>query len=185
MMQKIILASASPRRKELLKLIFNNFEVIPSDIEEIVPENIIHENQPEYLARIKALDIAGKYPAAMVIGADTSVLINGKILGKPVDFDDAYEMIKSLSGNIHQVITGCAVVKNGVCKSFSSITNVEFYSLGYSEIKEYISSSEPYDKAGGYGVQSKGSLFVKGITGDYFNVVGLPIAQLKRFLDTF
>lgn len=185
MNKKIILASASPRRRELLKIIFNEFEILPSDIEEVVPKNIPQNMRPEFLARIKAKDIASTYPDAMVIGADTSVLLEGNILGKPKNILEAQKILKMLSGKVHQVITGCAVVSNGVCKTFSSVTDVEFFRISDSQINEYISTSEPYDKAGAYGIQSKGALFVKKINGDYFNVVGLPIAELKYFIDNF
>ncbi len=179
----IILASASPRRKELLGLIVSNFEICPSGVEEIVPDGLSAEQSPEYLARIKALDIAKKHPSDIIIGADTSVIINGKILGKPKDKTDAENMLKMLSGNTHKVITGCAVIEKGNCRSFSVETEVEFYPLSQKEIEDYIASGEPFDKAGAYGIQGKGSVLVKGIKGDYFNVVGLPVAELYRFLN--
>ncbi len=181
-MKRIILASASPRRQELLRLIFNEFNVIPSDAEEIVNENISAENTAEYLAVLKAKAVAEKYPQDTVIGADTCVVIGNKILGKPKDKEDARKMIKLLSGNVHKVITGCAIIGGKKINSFSAETEVEFYPLSDAEIEEYINTSEPYDKAGGYGIQGKASLFVKGIKGDYFNVVGLPIAQLNKEL---
>ena len=108
---------------------------------------------------------------------------DGKILGKPTDEQNAREMLGSLSGKIHKVITGCAVVKNGICLSFSEETAVEFYPLTENEINDYLLTGEPFDKAGAYGIQGKGGLFVKRIDGDYFNVVGLPVAKLKRFLN--
>lgn len=179
----VILASASPRRRELLGLIFKNFEILPSNVEEKVPDTVSAEETPEYLAEIKALDISKKYPDSLVIGADTIVLADGKILGKPKTKDDAEKMLRMLSGKEHKVITGCAVVKEGVCSTFSEETIVEFFDLSDKEIGDYISSDEPYDKAGGYGIQGNGSLLVKGIKGDYFNVVGLPVAKLNRFLN--
>ncbi len=182
---KIILASNSPRRKELLSIITSNFTVSPSKAEEIVPKDVAFTETAEYLARLKALDVADKFKDSVVIGADTCVLSENEILGKPKDEEDARRMLQLLSGKIHSVITGCAIVKNGSCKSFSVETKVEFYSLGIEEIEEYISSSEPYDKAGAYGIQGKASLFVKGIIGDYFNVVGLPVAELNKQLKEF
>lgn len=184
-MNKVILASASPRRNELLKLIFDEFSVIPSKAEEIIPENIPHSEVPQYLAMLKAKDIAQNNRDSLVIGADTIVLLNGKILGKPKNYDEAYSMLNSLSGNTHTVITGCAIIKGSKTLSFSTSTTVEFFPLSQREIEEYILSNEPFDKAGGYGIQGKGSLFVKKIDGDYFNVVGLPIALLKRSLKHF
>ena len=182
MKENIILASASPRRKELLGVITNNFEVIPSDAEEIVPSGITADKTAEYLAKIKALSVAQIHPESIVIGADTCVVADGVILGKPKDKAQAKQMIKLLSGKTHKVITGCAIMKNGKVDSFSVCTEVEFYPLSGEEIERYINTLEPYDKAGGYGIQGKASLFVKGIKGDYFNVVGLPVAELNRKL---
>lgn len=180
--KNIILASASPRRQELLKLIFDDFSVIAADIEEIVPPEITIENAPVFLARQKAMHIAKEHTDSLVIGADTSVICDGKILGKPKSKAEAREMLRLLSNNTHKVITGCALAFNGKISSFSSVTEVEFLSLSEKEIEEYIEGSEPYDKAGGYGIQSKGGLFVKRINGDYFNVVGLPLAELNRVI---
>lgn len=179
---KYILASASPRRKELLALAVKDFEIVPSKIPEIVPDGLEVEKHSEYLAKLKANDIAKDFKDAVVIGADTSVILGNEILGKPKDREDAKRMLKMLSGNIHKVITGCAVVKNGVCESFSVTTEVEFFELTDKEIEDYLNTDEPYDKAGSYGIQALGGLFVSAIKGDYFNVVGLPIAHLKRFL---
>lgn len=179
MFRKVILASASPRRRELLSIIFPKFEVIPSNAEEIIPKNIRLIDAPEYLSKIKALDIAKAYPDALVIGADTSVIINNKILGKPKDKDEAYNMIKMLSGNEHFVITGCTVINGENTVSFSEKTSVFFNNLSEQEIIDYINTDEPYDKAGGYGIQGKGALLVKKIEGDYFNVVGLPVSRLN------
>lgn len=184
-MNKIILASASPRRKELFAVIINDFEVIPSNAEEIVPENIQALDQAEYLAGLKARDIAKNYPDRIVIGADTCVVAGAEVLGKPKDKEDAKRMLQLLSGNTHKVVTGCAICKGEKFLSFSNITEVEFYKLTDREIEEYINSSEPYDKAGAYGIQGKAGLFVKGIKGDYFNVVGLPVSQLNRELNKF
>jgi len=185
MSNNVILASASPRRRELLGMIFDKFDIVVSNAEEIVPEGVPVNERPEYLARIKAEDIAVSHPESLVIGADTMVFDGNKILGKPKNQNDAYNMLCSLSGKTHKVITGCAVFKNGNCKSFSVTTEVEFYKLCEDEIRQYISTDEPYDKAGAYGIQSKGGLFVKGIKGDYFNVVGLPVAELSRVIKAF
>ncbi len=176
----VVLASGSPRRQELLKYIFSDFTVKASSVEEIIPESLDVTEIPEYLAEIKAKDIASNFPNSLVIGADTVVIIGNTVLGKPKNRAEAYEMLKSLSGNTHKVITGCALLLNGNCRKFSVTTEVEFYPLTENEIEEYIASDEPYDKAGGYGIQSNGALLVKGIKGDYFNVVGFPIAELKR-----
>ena len=181
-MNNLILASASPRRKELLSLITEDFKIIPSGAEETVPDGIPPEKQPEYLARLKAEDIAKKYPHGTVIGADTSVIIDDCVLGKPGGRDQARTMLKMLAGRTHKVVTGCAVIKNGECRSFSSVTEVEFYPLEDTEIEDYIATGEPFDKAGAYGIQGKGGLLVKAIRGDWYNVVGLPVAELSRVL---
>ncbi len=179
---KYILASQSPRRKELLSLCLEEFEIIPSNVPEIVPSGLEIEKHSEYLAKLKAMDIANNYPEAVVIGADTTVILGNEILGKPQDREDAKKMLEMLSGNTHRVVTGCAVVKNGVCNSFSVTTEVSFFELCDDEIEAYLDTNEPYDKAGSYGIQQKGGLFVKAINGDYFNVVGLPVAYLNKML---
>ena len=180
MEKSIILASASPRRKELLKLIFNDFVVLPSDAEEIVPAGTDVLKVPEFLAKLKALSIANTHKESLVIGCDTAVIIGNEILGKPKSKSDAFSMIKKLSGKTHFVVSGCAIVKNGNLKLFSEKTEVTFFELSDSQIKNYIETDEPYDKAGGYGIQGKASLFVEKINGDYFNVVGLPVARLNK-----
>ena len=184
-MNKIILASASPRRRELMAHISTNFQVIPSNVEEIVPENISPLEQAEYLALIKAKDIAKDYPENIVIGADTCVIAENMVLGKPKDKADAKKMLNMLSSKVHQVVTGCAICNGEKTVSFSNITDVEFYDLSQEEIEDYINTDEPYDKAGGYGIQGKAAIFVKAIKGDYFNVVGFPIAQLNKELKKF
>ena len=178
-----ILASASPRRRELFGLISDDFRIVPSNAEETAPDGIAAENLPERLARLKAGDIAAKYPFDTVIGADTVVILDGKVFGKPENKEDAVKMLKALSGKKHKVVTGCAVYKNGACRSFSSVTEVEFYPLDDKEISDYVATGEPLDKAGAYGIQGRGALFVKSINGDYFNVVGLPVATLRRFIE--
>ena len=182
----IILASASPRRKILLGMIFTEFRIIPSDIRELVPRDLPVEKCPEYLACMKAESISKGREKALIIGCDTSVIVvDGKILNKPRSTNDARKMMHLLSGKTHKVITGCCLYHLGRFHSFSEITDVEFFPLGEAEIEEYVSSKEPYDKAGGYGIQDKGALFIKGIKGDYYNVVGLPVAKLKREIDIF
>lgn len=182
---RYILATASPRRKELFTNITEQFEIIPSDIAEIIPENIDIETVPQLLATQKAADIAKCHPQALVIGADTGVFIDGKMLGKPQNREQAIQMLCSLSGRTHKVITGCCLMlgKRQIC--FSEVTSVTFYPLSEQEIMEYVSTGESDDKAGSYGIQGKGMLLVQSIEGDYFNVVGLPVARLKRFIDNF
>lgn len=178
-----ILASASPRRCELLKLITKNFLIMPAKVDETVPQNISAEFSPEFLSVKKARAIAESHPDDLVIGADTAVFSDGAMLGKPKDADDAKGMLKALSGKTHFVITGCALFYKGKSLSFSEKTYVEFYNLTDSEIDYYIATGSPFDKAGSYGIQDGGGLFVKGIDGDYNNVVGLPVARLKREIE--
>lgn len=179
---QIILASGSPRRKELLHLIFDEFQVIPSHAEEVVPIGTPPERVPQILAEIKCQDVAAEHRQALVIGCDTVVISEGKILGKPKNKDDAFSMLKVLSGKCHRVVTGCHIAFKDRNTAFSQTTEVTFYPLSNQEIEKYIESGEPFDKAGAYGIQERGALFVKEISGDYFNVVGLPVARLKREL---
>ncbi len=180
MLNNLILASASPRRKELLSIITDSFTVIPSDVEEIIPDNLDVYSVPQYLSQLKARDISNKNPDSLVIGADTAVIIENEILGKPKTKKHAYDMIMKLSGKTHYVVTGCTLILGEKEISFSEKTAVTFYQLSNAEIEEYINTEEPYDKAGGYGIQGKGSLLVEKISGDYFNVVGLPVGKLNK-----
>ncbi|MCR4925785.1 MAG: Maf family protein [Clostridiales bacterium] len=180
---KYILASASPRRQEILKNCGYDFEVIPADIEEKIEPNTPCEQVPEKLAIQKAEAVFENHKDATIISADTVVVINGKILGKPKNEDDAFCMLKQLSGNTHFVYTGVCIKNSKVTESFCQCTEVTFYPLTDEQIREYIATGEPMDKAGAYGIQCKGALLVESIKGDYFNVVGLPVAQLARKLD--
>ena len=182
---KIILASASPRRQELLKVIVNKFDIIPADIDESISDDIKVELRPEKIAQRKALHIAKEHPDSLIIGCDTAVIVDGIMLGKPKDEQDAVKMLKTLSGRTHKVITGNCLVKGNKEICFSVTTEVEFYSLSDSEIDEYIKTNDWKDKAGAYGIQGKAGLFVKQIKGDYNNVVGLPCAELNRQLKVF
>lgn len=185
-MTVVILASASPRRQELLKLIFEDFVVKPADIDETVRKSIELEQYPEYLALKKSRHIAEKNSVDnVVIGCDTGVFIDNMMLGKPKDAEHAKEMLKLLSGRTHKVITGCSVFYKGQNICFSETTEVEFFRLTDKEIDEYIATGEPMDKAGAYGIQGKGALLVKKINGDYYNVMGLPIGALKQKLKLF
>ncbi|MCR4990803.1 MAG: Maf family protein [Lachnospiraceae bacterium] len=196
---KIVLASASPRRKELLEKIGLEFDICPSDKEEHVTSDIPSEVCVE-LSRQKAIDVASSIKSyneshpeittpqdIMVIGADTIVSCDGKILGKPVDEEDAKRMIKMLSDNTHEVFTGVTIVmvyKNGKAGeySFFESTKVTCYPISDEDIDEYIASGEPMDKAGAYGIQGSFIKHVKSIEGEFSNVVGLPIARLYQEL---
>ncbi len=183
---EIVLASASPRRKELISLIADEVSIRPAECDETLPDGMGAREAVEYLSRIKnsaAREISKENE--IIISADTVVAVDDMILGKPTDKDDARKMINLLSGRVHQVYTGVTVSLGERSVTFSEKTDVEFYALSSNEIEEYISTSEPYDKAGAYGIQGKASLLVKGISGDYFNVVGLPVSRLKRELEVF
>lgn len=181
----VVLASKSPRRQELLKYITDEFEVIPSGYEENVPDGLDAENVPEFLAIKKALDVAHDHPDELVIGCDTVVICDGVILGKPKDKCDAFKMLCTLSGRTHQVISGVCLCFNGKTMSFSQTTQVSFYSLREEDIIKYIDSENVLDKAGSYGIQDGAALFVESISGDYYNVVGFPIAKLRLEIEKF
>ena len=180
-MPKLILASQSPRRKELLQKLQIPFESISSNVDEQLADNLSPEDAVIELATRKASFIAEQYKEAIIIGADTIVVHNGNILGKPKDRMMAKETLESLSGNQHSVFTGVTVIYQGKHQSFYEKTDVTFWELTSKEIEKYLNSDEPYDKAGSYGIQGLGALFVKMINGDYYNVVGLPISRLNRF----
>ena len=176
----IILASKSPRRKELLSLCGLEFEIKPADADETLPLGITPKEAVEMLSRIKAEPL--RNGCDIIIGADTVVALDGVIMGKPRDEKDAFDMLRALSGRTHGVYTGVTLLKGEKTLTFSEKTDVEFYPLSDEEINEYIATGEPLDKAGAYGIQGKGGLLIRGISGDYNNVVGLPVARLLREL---
>lgn len=176
----LILASKSPRRQELLKLITKDFVIKTANVDETLPDGIAPKEAVEYLSKIKAMPF--KNGTDTVIGADTVVAADGKILGKPKDEEDAFAMLRLLSGREHSVFTGVTILKGDGIDTFSVETRVKFFELSDEEIKNYIKTNEPMDKAGAYGIQGYGSLLVEKIDGDYFNVVGLPISQLNKYL---
>lgn len=180
---ELILASNSPRRRELLTLAGIEYTVIPSECDEILPEKITPAQAVEELSRQKAEDVFSRHPDKMIIAADTVVALGDTILGKPKNDEDAFNMLSSLSGKIHTVYTGVCIKTNDKSDIFHCATDVEFYNLTEEQIKSYIATKEPCDKAGAYGIQGKGSLLVKGINGDYFNVVGLPLAETVRHIN--
>lgn len=176
----IILASQSPRRKELFSLITEDFKIIPAVGEEKADRSLPPSEYVMELAKHKALEVAEKYPEDVVIGSDTVVVINGEILGKPKDEADAKRMLRLLSGREHSVYTGVCLSRGNMNRSFCEETKVRFFTLSDREIEEYTASGEPFDKAGAYGIQGTGALLVSGITGDYYNVMGLPVGRLYR-----
>ena len=180
----IILASNSPRRREILENAKVRFSVKGSHINEIIKDNESPEETVMRLAYEKALDISKDNKDALVIGADTIVVINDTILGKPKDEQQAYDMIKLLSGKTHYVITGFALINLSLEKKVIDyeISKVTFKELSNECIKDYIQTKESLDKAGAYGIQGYGALLVKNIEGDYFNIVGLPISKMSDCL---
>ena len=181
---RIILASNSPRRRHLLAQAGLNFSVIPSAVDEQEVAISDPEDYARTLAESKALDISAKHPDSWVIGADTIVLIEQQILGKPQSKEDARDMLRRLSGKIHQVYTGYCICSKSEKQMFSETvkTDVYFKELSDQEIEWYIQTGEPFDKAGGYGIQGIGSFLVKRINGSYTNVVGLPGCEVIDFL---
>ena len=177
-----MLASSSPRRKEILRSIGLQFEVIESHFDE---DSVEKEYEPYYLAKFlafeKAKDVFTRFNQCIVVGADTMVIFNGEVYGKPKDKEDARRMLKNLSGNVHEVVTGVAILaKDGRFAIDSEITKVYFNELSEDDIDAYISTGEYKGKAGGYGIQGRGAVLVKKIEGSYTNVVGLPIEVLCR-----
>ena len=182
---KFILASASPRRKELLSIYVKDFKIMPADIDETVPDNIALEDAPLYTAKEKAAAVFNKLNEdEIIITADTIVMLDNKIYGKPKDKLDAYNMIKTLSGKTHQVITGvcCYSKDKQINIEFSDVTNVSFTDISDEIIEKYLENAEYIDKAGAYAVQELASMFVEKIEGSYDNVVGLPMGRLARNL---
>jgi septum formation protein len=181
---RLILASNSPRRRDLLTQAGLTFTVIPSEVD----EHKVTMSDPNVfvrtLAESKAINIAQKYPSSWVIGADTIVVIDNQILGKPDSADAARGMLKRLSGNIHHVFTGYCVCCKRKAHLFTDVvkTDVCFKSLSDKEIEWYLQTGEPFDKAGGYGIQGIGSVLVKSIKGSYTNVVGLPVCEVLDVL---
>lgn len=181
---KLILASASPRRKELLARLNIPFEIVASDCNEEITPNETPEMACLRFAKEKAQQIAALYPDHLVIGADTIVLLDSLIMGKPKNLKDAYQMLQTLSGRTHRVKT--AVVLNalnlGHHSDFTETTEVTFYHLDEADIERYLSLSPPFDKAGAYGIQDWSGVFVEKVHGCYNNVVGFPLAKFYRHL---
>lgn len=180
----IILASASPRRKEILQNTNVKFKIMSSSIEELTLDSESPSQMVMRLAFEKGMDIALRQKSELVISADTIVVLDGIILGKPKDDIEARKMITSLSGRTHQVITGISLINLDNNKKVIDyvVSNVKFKNLSEQDINDYISTKESLDKAGAYGIQGYGALLVDEIYGDYFNIVGLPISRLSDLL---
>ncbi|MFP3977815.1 MULTISPECIES: Maf family protein [Marinobacter] len=181
-MTSIILASASPRRSELLTQIGVPFSVHPAHIDESPRTSEAPGDYVERLAREKALAVSAHFPGKWVLGSDTTVVLDGAILGKPADEAEAEAMLAMLSGKTHQVMTGIALAKDDGCDSRLVTTEVSFRVLSRTEIVAYAASGEPMDKAGSYGIQGLGGIFVKELKGSYSAVVGLPLQETAALL---
>ena len=181
---RVILASQSPRRRELLSLVGITHEVRPADIDESYLAGERPRDHAERLARGKADVIAAREPDALVIGSDTIVVVDGDVLGKPTDENDAVRMLARLAGRSHTVVTAVAVAWRGETRSAVEEVGVTFHPLSRGQIDAYIATGEPMDKAGAYGIQGYGATIVARVDGDYFAVMGLPLQRLIRVLDS-
>ncbi len=177
----LILASQSPRRKELLGLYGLPFSVRVADIDETMDPAASPAREVARVSRCKALAVQ-RQPEDVVVAADTIVVCQGKILGKPRDPQEAKQMLRLLSGRDHQVMTGVTVLRGDECRTFTEITDLHFRELSDREIDRYVATGEPMDKAGSYGIQGGAALFCERMTGDYYNVMGLPVCRLGQVL---
>ncbi|MBQ7594982.1 MAG: septum formation inhibitor Maf [Synergistaceae bacterium] len=184
-MTRIILASGSPRRKFLLSELGLDFEVYKPEVDETRIDGEAPYALCMRLSRLKAQAGAAKFPGKIIIAADTIVVIDGEILGKPINRDDAFKMLMTLQNREHEVLTGLSVCEGEKLISHVEHTRVKFRPLTGDEIRAYIATGEPDDKAGAYAVQGIGSLLVESLHGDYFNVVGLPVCSLGKILASF
>ena len=178
---QLILASASPRRKELLGLFHIPFTIRVADIDETMDHTRSPFDEVARVSRLKALAVE-RQEDDIVIAADTIVVCEGKVLGKPRDAAEAVEMLQLLSGRDHQVMTGCTVLQGQRAETFTEVTDLHFRSLSQKEIENYVASGEPMDKAGSYGIQGGAALFCERMVGDYYNVMGLPVCRLGQVL---
>ena len=182
MIKNIILASQSPRRRELMLLLNMPFSSENPQIEEVLDLSLPLTEAIENIAIDKALNVFGRHPQSIVIGSDTVVVCDDLVLGKPKNDEDAISMLTLLSGKTHEVITGVCLLSDTERIVFHSIAKVTFYPIDEVLIKSYVATSLPLDKAGAYGIQDKGALFIKAIEGDYYSIMGLPIAEVHRRL---
>ena len=178
---QLILASGSPRRKELLSLFGLPFVIRAADIDETMDQNKAPFDEVARVSRLKALAVP-REEEDIVIAADTIVVLGGTVLGKPHSREEAIKMLTALSGRDHQVMTGCTVIRGEKTKTFTEVTDLHFRPLREAEILCYVDSGEPMDKAGAYGIQGGAALFCEKIVGDYYNVMGLPVCRLGQVL---
>ena len=178
---RFVLASQSPRRQQLLQLLRVSFEVRPADIDEAMDPNLPPQQEVARVSKLKA-EATPCESGDVVIAADTIVVLQDKVLGKPADKADAIATLRALSGRDHQVMTGITVLRDGKAVTHTEITDVQFRPLTEDEILRYVETGEPMDKAGSYGIQGYAAPFVEGIRGDYYNVMGLPVCRLQQML---
>ncbi|MBQ2255020.1 MAG: septum formation protein Maf [Clostridia bacterium] len=183
--KSILLASASPRRREILETAGIPFTVVPSFGEEICPQGLSVEEVVAENAKAKALEVSSRFPGQIVLGADTLVEYGGTKLGKPKDRAHAAEMLRFLSGKTHRVLTGVCITDGTNTKTEVSVSQVTFRTLSEELITAYVATGECDDKAGAYGIQGKGCILVEKIEGDYFSIVGLPICTVYKMLEEF
>ena len=183
----ILLASSSPRRKELMKLLNLPFKVISKHVDERINSSLSPAENVKHLAMQKALAVAKDYPEALVIGCDTVVVMGDQIIGKPKDEKNAKDILCMLSGKTHDVYTGVAVIalNEAINNCFYEKTSVDMDDVTLEEIAEYLATGEPMDKAGAYGIQGIGARYISGIKGDYYNVVGLPVHRLYKIIKNY
>lgn len=186
-MERIILASRSPRRKQLLEWAEIPFDVMVKDTDEMYPASLPIEQVPVYIARNKALAVKEELSHdRLILAADTVVVLNGKVIGKPVNRENAIEILSDLSGQIHEVITGVVLLRDDAEMAFADITEVEFHKLSPQQIAFYVDKYKPYDKAGAYAIQEWiGVVGIKRVKGDFYNVMGLPVSRVVKALVEF
>lgn len=185
-MSEIILASQSPRRKQLLQWAEVDFEIMVADTDESFPDNLTMEEVAIHVATEKAKAILPKSKGKVIIAADTIVVLNNEVINKPVDRNDAIGILSKLSGSHHKVITGVVILKGEKEVSFADSTDVEFHSLSQKQIEFYVDKYKPYDKAGAYAIQEWiGVVGIKCINGDFYNVMGLPVSRVVKALESF
>lgn len=180
---KLILASGSPRRRELLSLYTTDFEVCASDFDERAVQAESPAALAEALARGKCLAVSGQNPGCLVVGSDTVVELDGEVFGKPKDADDARRMLRALSGRTHQVHTGVCVSDGTTAESFVDTCKVTFFPISEEEMERCIASGEPFDKAGAYAIQGQAALWLDRLEGDYYTIMGLPVSRTARLLE--
>lgn len=186
-MERIILASRSPRRKQLLEWAEIPFDVMVKDTDEMYPASLAIDQVPVYIARNKALAVKEELSHdRLILAADTVVVLNGKVIGKPVNKENAVAILSELSGQTHEVITGVVLMRDDAELAFADITEVEFHQLSKAHIEFYVNKYQPYDKAGAYAIQEWiGVVGIKRVKGDFYNVMGLPVSRVVRALREF